>query len=244
MSPMLDSHPEDRSQMTCKRLLTGHPELALAIFLVLSAACAHPAPPGQQRMPPRTQDRPLPDRIRSGERSERESWQKPEEVVQALSLKNGDVVADIGAGTGYFARRFARAVAPDGKVYAVDVAADVLAYLQQEAGKEGLPNIVSVVSMEDDPMLPGNAVDLAFFCDTTHHIANRRDFYRRMLSGLKEHGRMAIIDYPPGGEHAPHPPEQLVPRSQVIGEAEEAGFKLVEEFPFLPRQYFLLFERR
>jgi arsenite methyltransferase len=103
---------------------------------------------------------------------------------------------------------------------------------------------VTVVSREDDPMLPRNAVDLAFFADTTHHIADRADFYRKMLRGMKDHARLAIIDYPPGGEHAPHPPEQLVPRSQAIGEAEKAGFKLVKEFHFLPRQYFLLFERR
>jgi arsenite methyltransferase len=230
--------------MTCRRLLAGFPRSALAIFLLLAPACPHPARQTQQQMPPRTQDRPLQDRIKSGERSERESWQKPDEVVQALGVKNGDVVADIGAGTGYFARRFARAVAPDGRVYAIDVAADVLGYLQQEAEKEGLRNIVTIVSHEDDPMLPGNAVDLAFFCDTTHHIANRTDFYRRMLSGLKQHGRLAVIDYPPGGEHVPHPPEQLVPRTQVISEAEEAGFKLVNEFQFLPRQYFLLFEKR
>ena len=230
--------------MTCKRLLATLPELAFAIFLALSAACAHPTPGTQQRMPPRTQDRPLQDRIKSGERSERESWQKPDEVVRALSLRNGDAVADIGAGTGYFARRLATAVAPDGKVYAVDVAADVLGYLQEEARKEGIRNIVSIVSQEDDPLLPGNAVDLVFFCDTTHHIGNRTDFYRRMLPGLKRHARLAIIDYPPGADHAPHPPEQLVPRWQAISEAEEAGFKLVEEFPFLPRQYFLIFERR
>ena len=229
--------------MTCKRLLANIAIPASAIFLVL-AACAHSTTQTQERLPPRTQDRPLQDRIKSGERSERESWQKPDEVVRALGLKDGDVVADIGAGTGYFTRRFARAVAPDGKVYAVDVAADVLGYLEQQAGQEGLRNVATIVSREDDPMLPANAVDLAFFCDTTHHIANRTDFYRRMLPGLKEHGRLAIIDYPPGAEHAPHPPEQLVPRSQAIGEAEEAGFKLVDEFNFLPRQYFLLFEKR
>ena len=230
--------------LTCRRLLAGPPGVALALVLLLAPACAHPTQAAQQGMPPRTQDRPLQDRIRSGERPERESWQKPDEVVQALGLKNGDVVADIGAGTGYFSRRFARAVAPDGKVYAVDVAADVLGYLQQEAEKEGLRNIVTIVSQEEDPMLPPNAVDLAFFCDTTHHIANRTAFYRRMLTGLSPRGRLAIIDYPPGAEHAPHPPEQLVPRWQVIGEAEEVGFKLAGEFQFLPRQYFLVFERR
>src|SRR5713226_6852319 len=112
----------------------------------------------QTSMPPATQDRPLKDRIASMERPERDAWQKPDEVVKALELKNGDVVADIGAGTGYFARRFARAVAPDGKVYAVDIAADILGYLKERADKENLHNIVTVVSRADDPMLPANAV--------------------------------------------------------------------------------------
>ena len=201
-------------------------------------------PPQQQMsMPPRSQDRPLPDRVKSWERPERDSWQKPDEVVKALALKNGDVVADIGAGTGYFTRRFAKAVAPEGKVYAVDIAADVLGYLKKRADQENLHNITTIVSVEDDPMLPKDAVDLAFFCDTTHHIEHRTDFYRKMNPGVRKKGRLAIIDYPPGGEHAPHPMEQLVPRSQAIAEAEAAGFKFVKEFTFLPYHYFLVFEK-
>lgn len=206
---------------------------------------AQSAKPAQQTaMPPRTESRPLDDRVRSMERPERDSWQKPEEVVKALELRNGDVVADIGAGTGYFARRLAKAVAPEGKVYAVDIAADVLGYLKQRADKEGVHNIVTIVSHEDDPTLPKNAVDLAFFCDTTHHIANRVNFYRNMSPGLKKHGRLVIIDYPPGGQHTPHPPEQLVPRTQAISEAEEAGFKFVKAFDILPYHYFLVFEKK
>ncbi len=230
--------------MTYRQLLAKVANPALSILLVLATACTHQSQPKQERLPPRTQDRPLQDRIKSQERPERESWQKPDEVVRALALTNGEVVADIGAGTGYFTRRLANAVAPDGKVYAVDVAADVLGYLREQSDKEGLRNIVTIVSREDDPMLPKNAIELAFFCDTTHHIANRIDFYRRMAPGLKEHGRLAIIDYDLGAEHAPHPPEQLVPPSQVINEAEEAGFKFVKDFQFLPRHYFLLFEKR
>src|SRR6266851_3170316 len=166
--------------MTYRQLLAKVANPALSILLVLATACTHQSQPKQERLPPRTQDRPLQDRIKSQERPERESWQKPDEVVRALALTNGEVVADIGAGTGYFTRR----------------------------------------------------------------IANRIDFYRRMAPGLKEHGRLAIIDYSLGAEHAPHPPEQLVPPSQVINEAEEAGFKFVKDFQFLPRQYFLLFEKR
>src|SRR5215468_2435227 len=223
----------------------SYPELAaklakhaLPIFFLVSSGCAH----HQERMPPPSQERPLSYRIERFERPERASWQKPDEVVQALGLKNGDVVADIGAGTGYFSRRFAKEVAPDGKVYAVDVAADVLGYLREQADKEGLRNIATIVSVEADPMLPKSAVDMAFFCDTTHHIANRVNFYRHMAPGLKEHGRMAIVDYAPGAERNPHPVEELVPRSQVISEAEDGGFKLVKEYQFLPYQYFLVFE--
>ena len=225
----------------------SYPELAaqfakhaLPIFCLVASGCAH----RQERMPPPSQERPLSYRIERFERPERASWQKPDEVVQALALKDGDVVADIGAGSGYFSRRFAKAVAPGGKVYAVDVAADILGYLRERANQEGLHNIVTIVSRDDDPMLPNNAVDLAFFCDTTHHIAQRVAFYRKMSPGLKEHGRLAIIDYDPDASRKPHAPEEHVPRSQVISEADDAGFKFVQEFKFLPDQYFLVFEKR
>jgi len=225
----------------------SYPELAakfakhaLPTFLLVASGCAH----RQERMPPPSAERPLSYRIERFERPERDSWQKPDEVVRALALKDGDVVADIGAGSGYFSRRFAKAVAPSGKVYAVDVAADILGYLRERADQEGLHNIVTIVSRDDDPMLPKNAIDLAFFCDTTHHIAERVNFYRKMSPGLKEHSRLAIIDYAPDASRIPHAPEEHVPRSQVISEAEDTGFKFVQEFNFLPNQYFLLFEKR
>lgn len=211
--------------------------------LVFFAVCAA-AHPQQTSMPPRTQDRPLKDRIASMERSERAEWQKPEEVVKALNLKDGEVVADIGAGTGYFSRPLAKAVAPHGKVYAVDVAADILGYLKERAEQENLHNIVTIVSREDDPMLPANMIDLAFFCDTTHHIANRVNFYRKMSAGMKPRSRLVIIDYPPDSPHAPHNPEQLVSRELVISEAGAAEFKYVKDFKILPYHYFLVFEKK
>ena len=210
----------------------------LTMLLVSPLASAQ-----QKSMPPRTQDRPLDSRIESMERAQRDEWQKPDEVVKALDLKPGDVVADVGAGSGYFTRRLAKVVAPGGRVYAVDVAADILGYLKERADREGLRNIVTIVSQPDDPMLPAKSVDLAFFCDTTHHIDHRVAFYRKLAPAVKPHGRMAIIDYPPDSPHAPHQPEQLVPRSQVISEAEQAGFKFVMDFQFLPYHYFLIFEK-
>jgi predicted methyltransferase len=213
------------------------PLMPLLVFSALT--CAQ-----QTSMPPKSEDRPLKDRIATMERAERDEWQKPDEVVKALDLKNRDVVADIGAGTGYFSRRLARAVAPDGKVYAVDVATDILAYLQERADRESIHNIVTIVSRPDDPLLPANSLDLAFFCDTTHHIEHRVNFYRKLFPALKPHGRMAIIDYPPDSPHSPHKPEQMVPRSQVISEAEQAGFKFMKDFQFLPYHYFLIFEKK
>ncbi|HLZ12178.1 MAG TPA: class I SAM-dependent methyltransferase [Candidatus Acidoferrum sp.] len=225
--------------MLSKKLFAGLATPLIALLVFSASASAQ-----QTSMPPKSEDRPLKDRIASMERAERDEWQKPDEVVKALDLKNREVVADIGAGTGYFARRLARAVAPDGKVYAVDVAADILAYLADRADRENIHNIVTIVSRPDDPLLPANSLDLAFFCDTTHHIENRVDFYRKLFPALKLHGRMAIIDYPPDSPHSPHEPEQMVPRSQVISEAEQAGFKFVKDFQFLPYHYFLLFEKK
>lgn len=187
------------------------------------------------------------ERIARYERPDRDEWQKPEEIIRALEITGGMIVADIGAGSGYFSRRLARAVGPSGKVYAVDIDREVLAYLQREAQRQGLNNVQIVIAREDDPLLPKNEVDLAFFCDTTHHIRDRVSYYRRLREALKEGGRLAIIDFPPEA-HArgfcPRRPEDLVSREQVIREAQEAGFELIQEFTFLPRQYFLLFRKK
>jgi ubiquinone/menaquinone biosynthesis C-methylase UbiE len=217
------------------------PKVGLPMFSILLLSTFASAQ--QKSMPPRTQDRPLESRIETMERAQRDEWQKPDEVVRALDLKPGEVVADVGAGSGYFTRRLAKVVAPLGKVYAVDVAPDILGYLKERADHEGLHNIVTIVSQPTDPMLPVNSVDLVFFCDTTHHIDHRVEFYRKLAPAVKAHGRMAIIDYPPDSPHAPHKPEELVPRSQVISEAEQAGFKFVKDFRFLPYHYFLMFEK-
>lgn len=177
---------------------------------------------------------------------ERDRWQKPREVLAALDLKKGDVVADIGAGMGYFTMLFAQAVGPKGKVYAVDISASVLEYLKKEARKQDLNNIQTLVSRKDDPLLPAGSVHLAFFCDTIHEIAGRVDFYRKVRQALKPNGRMAVIDWIPATEkrsETRNDSEGQVSRDVTVREAELAGFRLVKEPKFLAKEYFLVFER-
>lgn len=166
----------------------------------------------------------------------RDEWQKPHEVVMALGLKATDVVADIGAGTGYFARRFANHAS---KVYAVDIDKELLAIIQKNAP----PNLTAVLAAPDDPRLPEQSVDLIFFCDVLHHIANRAAYYPKLVKALKPGGRVVVIDFykkplPVG------PPESMkLSEKEVIAEFQKAGFALRKRLDILPYQYFLFFER-
>lgn len=181
--------------------------------------------------------------IKSLEDPAREEWQKPEEVVEKLALKLGASVADIGAGSGYFALRFAHAVGPTGKVVAVDIDREMLAYIEQRAKEEHLQNIQTVLADPHDPKLPPSSVDLVFICDTLHHIAPRERYYPLLARALKPGGKLVDIDFhkrplPLG------PPESMkIAKEDVINEVQAAGFHLLDDYNLLPYQYFLVFGR-
>lgn len=177
------------------------------------------------------------------ENAERDAQQKPDEVVRALNLSPGDVVADIGAGTGYFARRFAKAVGDRGISYAVDLEPNMLAYVAERAQKDGQPNIVPVLATTTSPMLAPDSVDLFFICNTIHHIGDRRAYYDILARDLRDGGRLAIVDFRKDAELTQGPDRAMrLARQSLVDELGEAGFKLVEEHDFLPVQYFLVFE--
>src|SRR5512135_3343759 len=113
----------------------------------------------------------------------RDTWQKPDAVIRALAPAPDAVIADIGAGTGYFSVRLARAV-PHGKVIGVDIEPDMVRYLAQRAHREGLANLSAQLGAADDPRLPVK-VDLVLLVDTYHHIASREDYFRRLRSSLE-----------------------------------------------------------
>ena len=167
----------------------------------------------------------------------REAWQKPDEVVKALGLKPGESVADIGAGTGYFARRFATHV---GKVYAVDIDETLL----KTAAENAPPNLETVLATPDDPKLPEASVDVIFFCNVLHHIENRAAYYQKLARALKPGGRIVNIDFYKKPLPVGPPAGKKLSENDVVTEFKAAGFTLTKTHAFLPYQYFQVFERR
>jgi predicted methyltransferase len=170
---------------------------------------------------------------------ERDAWQKPHQVIEALALKPDAVAADIGSGTGYFAVRLAHFV-PQGRVYAVDIEPDMVQYLANRARREGLDNLAAVTGAPDDARLP-RKVDLVLMVDTYHHIARREDYFRKLAQSLNPGGRVAIIDFNAQSAMGP-PPAARIAKARVLAEMEGAGYRLVGEHDFLPNQYFLMFQ--
>lgn len=168
----------------------------------------------------------------------RDAWQKPDDVIRALQLPPDAKVADIGAGTGYFAARLARAV-PAGRVYAVDSAPDMVRYLGARAQREGLANLVAVQAAEGGPKL-AEPVDLALLVDVYHHIPARTDYFAALRPALRPGGRLAIVDFRVDAPNGPPRAARIAPDT-VKQELARAGYALAAEHDFLPDQYFLVF---
>lgn len=171
---------------------------------------------------------------------ERDAWQKPQEILDALHLEQTSTLADVGAGTGYFSVRIAKRL-PKGKIFAADIEPDMVLYLGKRAQHEHLTNLVPVQASADAADLP-EPVDIILVVDTYHHIGNRIEYFAKLRPSLRHAGRLAIIDFKadsPGG-----PPAQYrVSPERVTQELNAAGYSLMETLRFLPRQYFLIFQK-
>jgi len=169
---------------------------------------------------------------------ERDAWQKPHEVIQALALPGDAIVADIGAGTGYFSTRLANMLKA-GRVYAADLEPAMVKHLAERASREGLANLVPVQAAPDSPRLPAK-VDLALVVDVYHHIEARERYFRGLRKSLRPGGGVAIIDFRRDSPEGPPVSARIAPE-RVKVEMAKAGYVLVAEHGFLPRQYFLVF---
>ena len=178
------------------------------------------------------------------DRAERDIDQQPDKVVEALSLRPGLSVADIGAGSGYFTRRFIQAVTEKGKVYAIDIEPDMLQYTKDSIARMPMPSTVQfILAQPNNPQLPPQSVDLIFLCNVYHHLDNRSAYFSNVRSALKPGGRIAIVDFYHDARSGDvgFPRKHLVPRDTVVEEMTDAEFRLTREHEFLPKQYFLEF---
>jgi ubiquinone/menaquinone biosynthesis C-methylase UbiE len=211
--------------------------LAFAALAPLAAQQAKPQPPAKpDHMQHRFDD---PERFaKSFDDPARDAWQMPARVIETLRLRPDAIVADIGAGTGYFTVRLARAV-PRGTVYAVDIEHAMLEHISKRAAGEGLKNIATVHASGTSANLP-KPVDLALIVDTYHHIPNRPAYFRALATSLTPAGRIAIVDFRKDAPEGP-PPEFRFEADQIVSEMKQAGFAVDARHDFLPRQHFLVF---
>lgn len=177
------------------------------------------------------------------ESSERDAWQKPFEVIRALGVQPGATLADIGAGTGYFARRMARVVGERGTLFAADLEPNMVVELRASAERDGLGNLIPVLASADDPRLPDGTADLIFICNTWHHIADRVAYARRLKRDLAPGGQVAIVDFYKHNVPVGPPPPHKLTAAEVQAEFEAAGYRLAKRIDeLLPYQYVLVFE--
>jgi ubiquinone/menaquinone biosynthesis C-methylase UbiE len=168
----------------------------------------------------------------------RDGWQMPGRVIDVLKMSPEKSVADIGAGTGYFTVRLAKAV-PRGMVYAVDVEPSMLEHIRKRAAGEHLQNVVTVQATGVSPNVP-KPDDIVIVLDTYHHLPNRPAYFRELTKSLATGGRVAIIDFRKDSPQGP-PPQFRFEADQIIGEMKQAGYRLDARYDFLPRQHFLVF---
>ncbi len=212
---------------------------SLTVILSTLILLTNPATFAEQTEKEKANERYNPEMFEEESRAE---WQMVEKVMEAMGLKKGDDIADIGGGSGYFSRPFARVVGEDGIVYCCDFATKLLDFLQKQAKEENLNNIVTVYAAMDRPMLPKNSVDFAFTCNTNHHLQDRVDYYNGLKRVLRPGGKVVIVDWYKREQEVGPPPSHNLAKSVVLEEMKEAGYELVKDEDFLPYQYFLIYE--
>lgn len=161
--------------------------------------------------------------------------------MDAMGIADASVVADIGAGSGWFTIRLARRVGPQGLVYAEDVQKEMINAISRRVGREGLANVRPVLGAKNDPNLPPQSLDAALLVDAYHEIENRVAVLRSLTRALKPQGRIGVVDFRLAGTGPGPSPDERVSPDNVVKDANEAGLRLIRQEPFLPYQYFLIF---
>jgi SAM-dependent methyltransferase len=212
---------------------------AAAFGLLASAALSAQAPPARSQ-----QGRLFPPQdLGLLEAPDRDEWQRPQLILDALGVADAAVVADVGAGSGWFTVRLARRVGPNGLVYAQDVQPEMLAAITRRVQREGLRNVRPVLGRGSDPQLPAGRLDGILLVGVVHEIDDRVALFGNLARSLKPAGRLGVVDFRPG-DSGPGPDAlDRVPASAIEAEARQAGLRLLRDETFLPFQYCLIFGR-
>ncbi|MGE0812616.1 MAG: class I SAM-dependent methyltransferase [Vicinamibacterales bacterium] len=177
------------------------------------------------------------------ERPEREAEEATSRAVRALEISPGQVVADIGAGSGYYTVRMAREVGPTGKVFATDIQPGMIALLRRRLAQSGITNVETVLGAPDDPRLPADTLDLALMVDVYHELREPQVFVRKLRAALKRTGRLVLLEYRKEDPAIPIRPEHKMSVAEVKAELEPEGFRLSAVRNELPWQHVLVLTR-
>jgi ubiquinone/menaquinone biosynthesis C-methylase UbiE len=177
-------------------------------------------------------------------RSEREAEEAPDRALDAIGLRKGDAVADIGAGVGYFSWRMAERVGASGKVYANDIQPRMLDELKKNVAARGLTNVVPVLGTEDDPKLPAGSLDLALLVDVYHEFSHPQKMLAKIRESLRPTGRLVLLEYRKEDPAVPIRLEHKMTVQEVRAEIEPEGFRFETSLESLPRQHILIFRLR
>ena len=208
---------------------------AVLAVLTVSPAAAQDLVPHRPLFPP--------EDLGILEGPDRDAWQMPDEVMDALGIADGATVADLGAGGGWFTVRLARRVGPSGRVYAQDIQPQMIESISRRVSREGLTNVSTVLGTADDPRLPG-ALDAVLIVGTYPEISDPVTLLRRVAAALKPDGRIGIVDFTLEGGGPGPPLQERIEPAEVIENAGRAGLRLLAHERFLRYQYLLVFAPR
>ena len=178
------------------------------------------------------------------ERPEREDEEAPSKALDALELKPGMVVADIGAGSGYYSTRIAKRVGPSGRVYATDIQQGMIDILDRRIKSEGLTNITTVLGGMDDPKLPPASIDLAIMVDVYHELQQPQVFLQRLKETFKPNGRLVLLEFRKEDPKVPILEVHKMSVAEVKQEMEAEGFVLDKVIDVLPWQHIIVLKAK
>jgi SAM-dependent methyltransferase len=174
---------------------------------------------------------------------DRDEWQMPGQIMDALGIAEGSVVGDLGVGGGWFTVRLARRVGPNGLVYAEDIQRQMLEATSRRVARENLRNVRTVLGTALDPRFPPNTLDAVLIINTYRELEDPVALLRNVALGLKSQGRIGIVDFKLDGLGPGPEMDERVNPEMIVRDAEAAGLQVLRREAFLPYQFFLVFTR-